>query len=195
MISGDVLAAVKPVVEVFEQLGIGYLIGGSIASSVYGVARSTLDADLMADVKPEHVTAIVELLGADYYVSEGAIREALNRRSSFNLVHLDTMVKIDVFIPKGEPFDQSTLRRRQTTILGKDEPRFFQLTSPEDIILLKLDWFRQGGAESVKQWRDILGVLRVQAEAIDRAYLSEWANKLGLKELLDQALVDAGLTA
>jgi hypothetical protein len=194
MISGDVLAALKPVVEIFEQLGIPYLIGGSIASSVYGVARSTLDADVMADVKAEHVASIISLLSTDYYVSEVAIREALARRSSFNLVHLDTMVKVDVFIPKGEPFDQSTLLRHHSTVLDKSDPHSFQLTSPEDIILLKLDWFRQGGAESVKQWRDIIGVLRVQAEGIDRTYLSEWSTRLGLNELLDKALLDAGLT-
>jgi len=133
MIATDVLTALTPVVEVFEALNIPYLIGGSIASSVYGVARSTLDADLMTDVQPAQISELVSRLGQAYYISEPAICDSLARRSSFKLIHLDTMVKIDVFIPKGEPFDQSTLTRRQSLALDKADPRPFQLNSPEDI--------------------------------------------------------------
>jgi len=193
MIAADVLAALKPVVIAFEQLNVAYLIGGSLASSVYGVARSTLDADLMADLLPEQINILVTLLQADYYLSEPAIREALTRRSSFNLIHLDTMIKIDIFIPKGEPFDRSTLQRIQTATLDKDDPRPFQMASPEDIVLLKLQWYKLGGSESNKQWRDIVGVLRVQANEIDLNYLQLWAETLTVVELLEKALVDAGL--
>jgi hypothetical protein len=193
MISAEILAAIRPVTLVFEQLGVPYLIGGSVASSVYGVARSTLDADLMADLKPEQVSTFIALLEADYYISEPAIRDALTRRSSFNLIHFETMVKVDVFIPKGQPFDQSTLKRKQSTQIDKTDTRPFQVASPEDVILLKLDWFRQGGSESTRQWRDIIGVLRVQAKTIDREYLKEWAEKLGLADLLVQAFQDVGL--
>ena len=194
MIAADVLTALTPVVNAFEALHIPYLIGGSIASSVYGVARSTLDADLMADVQPAQVSDLVARLGDAYYLSEPAIRDSLARRSSFNLIHLDTMVKLDIFIPKGEPFDQSALGRRQSLALDRADPRPFQLNSPEDIILLKLDWFRQANAESEKQWRDILGVLRVQATSLDRDYLTRWAARLDLTTLLAKALADADLS-
>jgi hypothetical protein len=193
MISAEILAAIRPVTLAFEQLGVAYLIGGSVASSVYGVARSTLDADLMADLKPEQVSFFIALLEADYYISEPAIRDALVRHSSFNLIHFETMVKIDVFIPKGQPFDQSTLKRKQPTLIDKADSRPFQVASPEDIILLKLDWFRKGGSESGRQWKDILGVLRVQAKTIDRDYLKEWAEKLSLSDLLEKAFQDVGL--
>ncbi|MBN9391516.1 MAG: nucleotidyltransferase [Chloroflexi bacterium] len=193
MISAEILAAIRPVTLVFEQLGVSYLIGGSVASSVYGVARSTLDADLMADLKPEQVSTFIALLEADYYISEPAIRDALARHSSFNLIHFETMVKVDIFIPKGQPFDQSTLKRKQSTQIDKTDTRPFQVASPEDIILLKLDWFKQGGSESERQWRDIAGVLRVQAKTIDREYLKEWAEKLGLADLLVRVFQDVGL--
>ena len=192
MISAEILAAIRPVTLAFEQLGVAYLIGGSVASSVYGVARSTLDADLMADLKPEQVSAFIAMLEADYYLSEPAIRDALAHRSSFNLIHFDTMVKVDVFIPKGQPFDQSTLKRKQPTHIDKTDNRPFQVASPEDIVLLKLDWFRQGGSTSDRQWKDIIGVLRVQANTIDRVYLKEWAGRLGLIELIEKAFQDVG---
>jgi len=193
MIAADVLAALKPVVAAFEQLNVAYLIGGSLASSVYGVARSTLDADLMADLLPEQINSLVTLLQADYYLSEPAMREALTRRSSFNLIHLDTMIKIDIFIPKGQPFDRSTLQRKQTAALDNDDQHLFHMASPEDIVLLKLEWYKLGGNESTKQWRDIVGVLRVQANEIDLNYLQLWAETLTVVELLEKALVDAGL--
>jgi hypothetical protein len=193
MISAEILAAIRPITIVFEQLGISYLIGGSVASSVYGVARSTLDADLMADLRAEQVSTFIDLLEAEYYISEPAIRDALARHSSFNLIHFEAMVKVDIFIPKGQPFDQSTLKRKQSTQIDKTDSRPFQVASPEDIILLKLDWFRQGGSESARQWRDIIGVLRVQAKTIDREYLKEWAEKLGLSDLLSRAFQDVGL--
>lgn len=193
MISAEILAAIRPVTLAFEQLGIAYLIGGSVASSVYGVARSTLDVDLMADLKPEQVSHFIALLEADYYISEPAIRDALARHSSFNLIHFETMIKIDVFIPKGQPFDRSTLKRKKSTLIDKTDSRPFQVASPEDIILLKLDWFKQGGSESDRQWKDIMGVLRVQASTIDRDYLIEWAGKLGLTDLLEKAFQDVGL--
>lgn len=193
MISAEIIAAIRPVTIAFEQLGVPYLIGGSVASSIYGVARSTLDADLMADLKPEQVSTFIALLEADYYISEPAVRDALARHSSFNLIHYDTMVKVDVFIPKGQPFDQSSLKRKQPTQIDKSDTQFFQVASPEDIILLKLDWFRQGGSASDRQWKDIIGVLRVQAKTIDREYLKEWAGKLALTDLLEKAFRDVGL--
>ena len=148
MIDAVVLSALTPVADTFDDLSILYLVGGSIASSFYGLPRSTLDADLMADIKASQVADLVTRLSSTYYISESAIRESLTRRSSFNLIHLATMVKIDIFIPKDGSFNQVMLERRQNIPLDKTASRLFQLTSAEDIILLKLDWFRQANGQS-----------------------------------------------
>jgi hypothetical protein len=194
MIAEDILLAIRPVVDIFERLGIAYLIGGSVASSVYGVARSTLDADLSADVQFEHITPLVENLKDKYYISEVALREAIQQRSSFNLIHLDTMIKVDVFVLKDAAFDRAAFQRTRLTTLDQAEPHEFRLISPEDIVLRKLDWYRAGGSTSERQWLDILGVLRVQAGSLDRVYLQNWAAQLGLSQLLAQAWQDAGQT-
>ncbi len=189
----EILAAITPIVDAFEQLGIAYHIGGSVASSAYGFIRATIDADLVADLRLEHVRSLVEQLEADYYIDADAVRDAIRRRSSFNAIHLDTMLKVDVFIPKARPFDQEELRRvRQEVLVEGTRP--FYLASPEGTILNKLEWYKIGGEVSDRQWNDILGVLKVQATALDMAYLRRWARALQVTDLLERALVDAGLT-
>ena len=195
MIATDLLLALKPVVNVFEELKISYVVGGSIASSVYGIARSTLDADLMADIKLAHIAPLVAGLKDSYYISELAIQESLARHSSFNLIHLATIVKVDIFIPKENLFDQIIMTRKKERPIDDVDPHLFQLTSAEDIILLKLDWFRQANGQSEKQWSDIWGVLRVQKDRLDQTYLAEWANRLGLTDLLNKAFSDAGIVS
>src|SRR5579859_4406556 len=111
MNAAEILAAITPVVEAFEELGVAYHIGGSVASSAYGIVRATIDADIIADLRLEHVRPLVKQLEAKYYIDADAVRDAIRRRSSFNTIHLDTMLKVDVFIPKSRPFDQEELRR------------------------------------------------------------------------------------
>src|SRR5438132_8240083 len=105
----EILAALAPIVEALEELGVAYHIGGSVASSVYGFIRATIDADLVADLRLEHVRPLVKQLEAKYYIDADAVRDAIRRRSSFNAIHLDTMLKFTVFIPKTRPFDQEEL--------------------------------------------------------------------------------------
>jgi hypothetical protein len=185
----DLLAALEPVVAVFDRLGIDYQLGGSVASSVYGMARATMDVDLVAAVAPEHVEPIVAALATDYYVDDGMIREAIAHRSSFNLIHQPTMLKVDVFLPKARAYDRQALARRVRDRL-EDSPgaREFYFATAEDVVLAKLEWFDRGGRSSERQWNDILGVLRVQGEAIDVDYLRRWAADLALEELLARAL-------
>lgn len=193
MIVPDILAAVTPVVEAFESLGIAYHIGGSVASSAYGVARATLDVDLVADVQPGQVRPLAALLQGRYYLDEEAMQEAIRYRSSFNVIHLETMVKVDVFILKAQPYDRQAFRRARRDTLDEAEPvREFYFASPEDVILNKLNWFRLGGGVSERQWNDVLGVLKVQAQALDWAYLRRWAAELGLGALLERAMGEAG---
>src|SRR4051812_6961942 len=110
MIPQDLLEAIIPVVDAFEELGVAYYIGGSVASSVHGLPRTTLDADIVADLRPEHVNSFVEMLEPQYYVSEEMILEAIKHRSSFNVIHEATILKVDIFILKGQPFDTEELK-------------------------------------------------------------------------------------
>src|SRR6266567_8090078 len=136
-----ILAAITPIVEAFEELKVNYHIGGSVASTVHGIMRATIDADIVAELRPEHVRPLVKLLEADYYIDEDAVRDAIKRHSSFNAIYLDTMLKVDIFIPKSRLFDQEELRRtRQQPIIEDTRP--FYIASPEGTILNKLEWYR-----------------------------------------------------
>ena len=188
----EIMSAILPMVIAFEQLGIPYHIGGSVVSSVYGFPRATFDVDLVADLKLEHVRPLVKRLEAEYYIDEDMVRDAVRRHSSFNAMYLDTMLKVDVFVLKSRAFDQEELRRVQQQVLVEGS-RTFYMTSPEDLVLNKLEWYRMGGEVSDRQWNDILGVLKVQGTALDMDYLQRWAANLNVTDLLERALVDAGL--
>lgn len=192
----DVWAAVPPVVEVLEQLGVRTYIVGSAASVIHGVARMTVGVDLVADLGLEQVRPLVERLQCAYYVDQESVADAIRRRSSFNLVHLGTMFKVDVFLPQDRPYDREVLRRiRQERFEEGEDARSFWVLTAEDVVLTKLEWYERGNRMSERQWSDILGVLRVQGEALDLAYLRRWAADLRFAPLLEQALSDAGLSA
>lgn len=191
----DFMVALLGVVELFDHLGIPYYIGGSLASSAYGVARATADVDLIADVRPDQVPTLVTQLQAAYYVDAVMIRDAIVRRASFNLLHLPTMVKVDVFLPKQRAFDAQVAQRvHQDTLEEAPAARRVNLLSPEDVILTKLEWYRAGNNVSERQWNDVLGVLRVQQATLDRAYLQHWAAALNIADLWEHALQEAGLS-
>jgi hypothetical protein len=188
--SSDVVRALEPVVDALEKLGVPYRIGGSVASSALGVPRSTLDVDLVCALALEHVDAFVTALAPAYYVDADMIRDAITRRSSFNLIMLDTMTKVDVFVHRGGLYDREAFARVVRMSL---EPgtREFDLVTAEDVVLRKLDWYRQGGGVSERQWQDVIGVLRVQAGALDLAYLEKWAALLDVAPLLHRAFAEA----
>ncbi|HDL19450.1 MAG TPA: hypothetical protein ENH29_10380 [Bacteroidetes bacterium] len=182
-------------IETFNKLFIPYYIGGSVASSVYGMARSTLDVDLIAAIKPNQVPALRSELENEYYIDEDMILDAIARKYSFNLVHYKSMVKIDVFIRKDEPFDNEIFSRKRKDILGGFEKNiecFF--SSPEDIIIHKLKWYRDGNKISERQWLDVIGVIKVQAKILNTAYLLKWARDLDLLKLLRKAFAEAGIS-
>ncbi len=191
MISADILLCLRPVVEAFSSLGILYEVGGSLASSAYGMARATMDIDIAADLELDHVKPLVEMLAPSFYVDEHAALEAIRTESSFNLIHQETMLKVDVFITKDRPYDRLAMDRRRAEQLveGEDFTVFF--SSPEDTILNKLMWYRLGQETSDRQWTDILGVLKVQQGRLDDGYLQRWAEELGVGDLLDRALTDS----
>jgi hypothetical protein len=188
----DVLAAAQPVAEVFERLGVRYYIGGSLASSTRGVPRASLDVDIAAELRPEHVDPFVAALGDRYYLSAERVRHAVAARRSFNLIHLATMMKVDVFVSRERPFDRSAFERLTPEVLETASPsRVYPVPRAEDVVLLKLEWFRAGGELSDRQWSDIVGVIRVAGAALDRDYLARWAADLAVADLLERALTDA----
>lgn len=180
------------VTEALERLGVRYLVGGSFASTVHGEPRRTLDTDLVAELRQEHVNPLVEALGAAFYADEKMIRDAITHRRSFNLIHLATMFKVDVFIPRRRAFDREQMKRRTKQVLVGDPERTVYIATAEDTILAKLEWYRLGGGVSERQWRDVLGVIQVQGQRLDRTYLRRWAAKLGVLELLERALGETG---
>lgn len=190
----DLIAALDMVIRCFEKLGIDYYIGGSVASSAYGIARATMDVDLVADVKMSQVDHLVKALETDYYIDAKMIREAIHKRISFNLIPLATMIKIVVFIVRQQPYDSEAFARRRSDTLDEESHRKFYLSSAEDIILSKLRWYQQGGSVSEQQWKDVLGVLKVQADKLDLEYLKFWASRLNLSALLNRSFDDAGMT-
>jgi hypothetical protein len=191
----NVRAALLPVIVALDELGVPYYIGGSVASSRLGIPRSTLDVDLVAELRTDQVAPFIQRLGPDYYVSEDAVREAIARRSSFNAIHQPTMVKVDIFLRKSRPYDAEALSRSTFAPDAEEPERTLAWASPEDIVLAKLEWYRLGGETSDRQWGDVLGVLKVQASALDFSYLQRWAGELGVADLLLRALDDAGLDA
>ena len=189
----DIIVALDMVIGCFEKLGIAYYIGGSVASSAYGIARATMDVDLVAKLEISQLNHLVKALKTDYYINAEMIRDAVHRCSSFNLIHLETMIKIDVFIVKDQPYDLQALARRRPDTLDEESSRKFYLSSPEDIILKKLQWYQSGGGVSEQQWKDILGVLKVQGGKLDLEYLRYWATKLNIPDLLNRSFDDAGI--
>jgi len=190
----DILKAIQPVISMFEELSIPYYIGGSIASSIYGMARATLDVDVIADIKMGHVSPLRKQLEEEFYIDEEVIKDAIKKLSSFNLIHLETMIKIDVFIHKPELYAEETiLRRRKDTIEDSKGSLEFYFSSPEDIILNKLQWYDDGGRVSERQWLDVIGVIKVQGGNLDRDYLRKWGRKLKLFDLLKKAFFECGV--
>jgi hypothetical protein len=182
------LAVTLLVIEAFERLNIPYMIGGSLASSLHGIARSTLHSDIVADLRIGQVAPLVDMLRLGFYIDENMIVDAIHHQSSFNVVHLKTAFKVDVFIAKKRSFDMEQFQRRRLEIVVNEPERKAFVTTAEDIILAKLEWYRLGGSVSDRQWRDILGVVRVQAGWLDLDYLQKWASELDVTDLLQRAL-------
>ncbi len=109
MTTTDLFQALMPVLKAFEGLSVEYYVGSSVASSAFGLPRSTLDVDLVAALEAGHVDDLVAELADEFYVSAPMIRDAIDRESSFNLIHLATMFKVDIFVPQSRPFELSAL--------------------------------------------------------------------------------------
>lgn len=185
----DPIAIAVSVAHVLNMLGIAHTVGGSLASSFAGEPRATVDIDFVAALEESHVPALVSALSGDFYVDGEALRRAVRQRSSANLIHLATQLKVDLFVAGGTPLDEQQLKRRQQVTLGSG--RTIYVHPPEDILLQKLRWYRQGGETSDRQWRDVLAIVRVQGVRLDRGYLAANAPVLDVADLLTRALSEA----
>lgn len=192
MTASDLLSALEPVVRALESLEVRFYVGGSVASSAHGVPRASIDADVIAELRPEHVGALVELLAGAYYVDEERVRAAIVARRSFNVIHLESMFKVDVFVAKGRAFDRQALARaRPEALENPPAARRYPVASPEDTVLAKLEWFRAGGEASDRQWADVVGLLRALGASLDHRHLERWSEELGLADLLERARREA----
>lgn len=186
----DPISLALVITDILNQLEISYLVGGSLASSLLGELRSTQDIDLVVDLDLEKVPLLLDALEPRFYVSENAVREAIIAQKSFNIIDNESLGKVDMFILKDEPFSHSEFQRKQPRIIRPGT--MLVLPTAEDIILQKLTWYKLGyGSE--KQWRDILGVMKLQGEKLDLTYLSHWAENLGVLESLKRGLTQSGL--
>jgi hypothetical protein len=172
----------------FERLGIRYLVGGSLASSLHGIPRATNDVDMVAEIREKHIGELVEALEAEFYIDAEMIQEAIRHQSSFNVIHFATMFKVDVFILRNDETAREEMQRRGQYQLSDDPDETLFLASAEDIIVQKLYWYQLGGKVSERQWTDVLGVIQVQGSQLDGAYLNRMAQRRGVLDLLTQAL-------
>lgn len=175
------------------SLKIPYMVGGSFAGSYYGFARNTQDADVIVSMKNGDVDGFVKAFSEDYYLDRNSVEEALRRHTYFNIIHFRLSFKVDFFVLRPEGFQQESFARRQPTRMGLDKQVEAFLQTAEDTVLAKLDWYRQGGGVSELQWRDVVGILKVQSGRLDMKYLDHWARELGILDLLASALDDAGV--
>lgn len=189
----DPISLAQNIAEILNPLDIPYMIGGSVASSLWGEERSTQDLDLVIDLQSVQVAPLVAAMSAEFYINEATVIEAMNNESSFNAIHLVSAEKVDFFVLPNDDFSRSKLSRRQPYRVSEDPKIELYLYSPEDIVLQKLRWYKLTGMQSQKQWRDVLGVLKLQGSSLDLVYLQQWAEFLQLTSLLTQTLQESGL--
>ena len=184
------IAVLEKLTDILDKLKIAYVIGGSMASSAYGAVRFTQDADITVEPFEPIYDKFIEAVESDFYVSKQALQQALQNRSSFNIISFETAFKIDIFIRTESEFQKQLFSHSRKLRLGAREKKLI-FASPEDIILLKLDWYRKSDYTSQRQWTDVLGVLAMQKERVDFEYLNNWAATLKLNELLQKAIKDS----
>lgn len=187
------IAVTLELVSGLEELGLDYVVGGSVASSLHGIPRATQDIDIVVVLWGKDVDGFAKRFESSFYVDRDMVMDAIKRRASFNIIHLATMYKVDVFVADRSDLVREELSRRLAVELG-EPPRTVWVCSAEDIVLQKLDWYEQGNRISDRQWLDVQGVLKVQGARLDLSYLRRWADAKGLSDLLKKALQEAGLS-
>jgi hypothetical protein len=194
MILSDPIQVTLRIAQEFEDLGIRYFIGGSLASSLHGIPRTTNNADIVAEITLKHIPLLVNALTSEFYIDADLIQEAIQNQGCFNIIYLATMFKIDIFVLKSGSASQEEMdRRKQYQVSESNDSNLF-IASAEDVIINKLYWYQLGGKISRRQWQDVLGVIQVQQEQLDLVYLTKAAKQQGVQKLLEQALVEARIS-
>ncbi|MBW4476620.1 MAG: hypothetical protein KME54_07040 [Tolypothrix brevis GSE-NOS-MK-07-07A] len=177
--------------QILESVNIPYYVSGGVASSIHGEPRSTRDLDLVIEIQRDQINLLVTTLeAAGYYCPAGAVEDLQQGRDRMlNITHTETIANADLYVTDTSAFAASQMTRRR--LLDVEGMPNFWLISPEDLLLQKLVWGR--GSQSEKQWRDVLGILKLQADFLDYGYLTEWAENLGLVDLISQAFTEAGI--
>jgi hypothetical protein len=174
--------ALNLALDALKRIGVSPRVVGSMASSEFGQSRTTWDADVVAALEVRHVQPLIAALGNNFYADAELIREGIQNGSSFNLIHLETALKVDVFMPKVREYDQVAMTR-----FNPNSPDFM---TAEDVLLGKLEWYRAGDETSERQWTDVIGILQVQAEKFDLEYARLWAKEIGVLDLLEKAVAE-----
>jgi hypothetical protein len=186
--SDDLRAALAPVAAALRGLGVRHYVGGSVASTIHGAIRSTMDVDLVCELRVDQIEPFLAAFGDDFYVSGPAVRQAVERRSCFNLVHLPTAYKVDVFVSRDRPFDRQAMDRAILLSVTVDDPWQMPVATVEDSIVAKLEWFRLGDETSQRQWDDVSRLTALHAEALDLAHMRRMGESVGVIDLLDRLL-------
>lgn len=185
----ELIAVASLVATRLTRIGVAYVIGGSFASSIHGEPRSTNDIDMVADLQQGDIDRLVDALGSDCYVSRNAVAEAVRTGGGFNVIHMSTAVKVDIFVAGFDAFDRERLRRRMpVSFPSRPHSVTLFVDTAEDAILRKLEWYRRGQESSERQWRDVIGIVEAQSSRLDRDYLREWSAKLDVSDLLERVL-------
>ena len=174
--------------DVLTELGIEYHLGGSYASSIHGMPRQTQDIDVVVDVRIDTVAPLAAKLAGEFYLDTSSITEAVQQKSSVHPLHLDSGIKIDIFMRGESAYDNEEFLRAAPVQVQRSPARYVHVNSAEDILLRKLQWYRLGGQVSERQWRDAMGVARIQAGRLDTGYLRRWAAELNVADLLERIL-------
>ena len=177
--------------QIFESINIDYYVSEGVASSIHGEPRSTRDLDLVIEVKPNQIDLLVKTLEASgYYCPAGAVEDLhCGLGNMLNITHTETIANADIYIKDNSPYSISQMNRK--ILIDVEEIPVFWIASAEDIILQKLRWGK--GSKSEKQWRDVLGIIKLQSKNLDYGYLTEWAENLDLVADLSEVLTQAGI--
>ena len=172
------LDIVKDVTQKLLQLQIPFMLTGSMALNHYAQPRMTRDIDMVIELKLEKLPQFVEIFGAEYYVSPEAAQTAVRNKKSFNLIHQESVIKVDLFVRPDSAYAQTEFNRRKAVRIGDFET---YVASKEDVIISKLWWARTSHSEL--QLRDVKSLL---ATDYDQEYVLDWTKKLGLEALLQE---------
>jgi hypothetical protein len=187
--ANELVTTLLPVVAAFNRLRIPFYVGGSIASSYHGAIRSTMDIDIVSELQLQHVDEFLSQFSQDFYVSETAVRQAIARRSCFNLINFGTSLKVDIFVSRGRMFDRACMLRAETARMeGENGTIDVPIATVEDIIISKLEWYRLTDETSERQWDDVNRLIRLVGRTLDRGYLEDSAKMVGVSDLLDRML-------